>query len=165
MNVRNERLRTMISLLLGADLNVYFDALRVWAEDPERFQREGYDERFHIEEPESISENPEEAELSLFLGVAQDLGYTHFLDWSGEDSDGDFETWTEGRMEALNRTYDTLFIEDWKDELDLNKLDRGDYILHKFRLIGDSLAKIGYSLIFLNEGGDSYYPFIIRQEA
>ena len=55
-----------------------------------------------------------------------------------------------------------MVIEDWLDQVDEDSLERGDYILQKFALVGKAVAEQGFTLIFFQEGGDTYFPFLLR---
>ncbi len=160
-----ERLHALIPMLLEEDAPQFTEALERWREDPEKFLEEGLLENSGIgkEDLAELDPESEQGQIEILLAIAEDLAYTLYLDWQGEESEGDFEIWVEGRMRAFGESFDSTFVEDWKEQVDLDSLQRGEYIRHKFRLVGDHLAGRGYMLIDLDLFGDDYRLFLLRK--
>jgi hypothetical protein len=155
-------LQQIATVLLEEDVSVWQKARQTWQNDPEAFVEEGLADRYQVEELLDEGPDDKESQISLFLGVALDLGYSLYVDWSGEESEGDFETWVDARLHAFGQAFDYMVIEDWLDQVDEDRLERGDYILQKFALVGKAVAEQDFTLIFFQEGGDTYFPFLLR---
>jgi hypothetical protein len=84
-----------------------------------------------------------------------------WIDWKGEDEEGQLTQFVDERMQSLGKTkLNWKFLDDFENSIDLNKLGSGDYIAKKFTCIDSELRKNGTLLAMLQRGDDQYYPFL-----
>ncbi|MDR2438790.1 MAG: hypothetical protein LBE12_05390 [Planctomycetaceae bacterium] len=97
----------------------------------------------------------------FLIDFAQQKGKMAWVDWSGEDADGDVADIVD-RM--LKRNWCTDFewdIDEFESELDFDTLERGDYILKLFEAIDSKLKAKGFQLIFFQVGDDAYHYSVL----
>jgi hypothetical protein len=157
-----DRIQAAAEVLLAPEAATFLEALQQWRSDPEAFWAGELGQSLNdegLDDPEKCTHQGE-----LLLRFAQEKDYTLYLDYSGEESDQEFDYWVEMRLRALGEPgMDFGFVDDWEDELDFSDFGKGDYILEKFKLFGAYLQERGFRLIFFNEWGDSYFPFILPE--
>lgn len=108
-----------------------------------------------VDEGESVE--PDDF-LWAFAASRQCIGW---IDWRGEDEEGELTRFVDEQMESLGRTQlDWKFLEDFEKSLNLNELGAGDYIVKKFTAVDQELRKKGVLLAMLQRGDDQYYPFL-----
>lgn len=115
-------------------------------------------------------DTPEEFEIDLFNTSFKDLtlmymetkGYVLSIDWKGEDEENEL-------VNFINKTLHAKGEEKIRFE-ELEKLEKrikeekicvysSDFLMIKFKLIDNSLKKIGYTLYFINDESDTYHVF------
>ncbi len=168
MDEPKNKLLTLARILLEEDFPEFQSLQELLVINPEGFRQAGYCDKFNVSE-EIITPDPDlhslSATVALLIGFADTHRYSFRMDWSGEDNEGDFELWVAARVHAFGLgSMDLTFVDDWRDHLDWDQIERGDFIRQKFTLLGEHLVPIGLDLIFLDTGEDAYHPFVVRQE-
>lgn len=160
-----QRFQAMAPVLLEENASVFLDAVDRLEADSDDFINSDEAKRYNVEDQTYAGTEDRGFLMGLFLGIAQDLAYTLWIDWSGEEGQGEFETWVDARLHAFSDHFDYAVVDDWEETLDWDTLERGEYIESKFNRVGQYLNSKGFALIFFEDGGDAYYPFLLRQNA
>ncbi len=159
------KLLALAEILLEEDFPRYRSLLELLETDLDSFRAQGYDDRYGITDEFTAADITQDlyGALTLLNGFADETGYSFWLDWTGESSEGSFEIWVAARVHAFGLgSLDLGFVDDWRDTLDWDSIDRGDFIVEKFRLLGRHIQPLGLDLIFLNTGEDAYHPYVVR---
>jgi hypothetical protein len=100
----------------------------------------------------------------FLIDFAQQKGRMAWVDWSGEEADGEV---TDIIDRMLQRHWCTDFewdIDEFESKLDFDTLKRGDYILKLFEAIDLKLKANGFQLIFFQVGDDAYHYSVLPSE-
>lgn len=87
-----------------------------------------------------------------------------WVDWSGEEEEGEIVRKID---EMLFRHHSRHFVWDQKafnEKIDLDRLDRGDYVLLLFKAIDEVLKKSGLRLVFFDTGDDGYRYAVLSKD-
>ncbi|MFA7496006.1 MAG: hypothetical protein WCY67_06800 [Acidithiobacillus sp.] len=168
MNEPQNKLLTLARILLEEDFPEFHSVQELMVSNPEKFLETDYGDLFESEE-EIRTTDPKVLSLGatvrLLIRFADAHRYSFWLDWTGEENEGDFELWVAARVHAFGLgSMDLTFVDDWRDQIDWDQIERGDFIRQKFTLLGEHLVSIGLDLIFLSTGEDAYHPFVVRLE-
>lgn len=116
-------------------------------------------------------DTPEDFEIDLFNTSFKDLvlmyleskGYVLSIDWKGEDKENKLVNFV-NRILQVKGEKEISFTELENLEKRIKKEEMcvysSDFLMIKFKLVDDSLKKIGYSLYFINDESDVYHVFI-----
>ena len=150
---------TIAEVLLESKHNLYLESRSLLFNKPDEYMEKELDDKYDYS-PEEMDEGA--VEETFFTGFAQTENFTTMIDWSGEYDPGQLEEWVNKRMNMLGLpAEDFLFIKEWEENLQIDSLGRGDYIVEKFSLMGKYLEKNALKLVFYVDGSDAYYPFIV----
>ncbi|MCY0872325.1 MAG: hypothetical protein OWQ56_06425 [Acidithiobacillus caldus] len=117
------KLSTLAETLLEEDFPEYRAALELLQTDPEAFKKTAdfediADSVGDLFDPEPGPELPYVA-LCVLLSQAERKRYCLWLDWTGEEGDGEFELWVAARVHAFGLgSLDLSFVDDWREQLD-----------------------------------------------
>lgn len=138
---------------LDIDYATFLEHFNLLKNSPEEFRKLELDELYDFEVDENDTDFVSIQGLFL-LSFALENEHTMMIDWKGEDTPGEFEEFVCQKLKNMN-----------VENIDFSSMEEiNDDIEEKFELIGDMLQKSNISLSFLDDGGDCYYPFIIKQE-
>jgi hypothetical protein len=100
----------------------------------------------------------------FLIDFAQQKGKMAWVDWSGEDADGEVADIVD-RMLKLNWCTDFEWnIDEFESKLNFDTLERGDYILKLFEAIDLKLKAKSFQLIFFQVGDDAYHYSVLPVE-
>ena len=149
-------------LFTQTDADEFQSQLDLFQADHKSFV-EKYQAQYEFLEAGEVASLPIE---SIFIFYASELhDYLCNMDWTGESDPDQLKNFIQKKLDQVGfKHFDWTFLQRFEDSLDSNRLQRGDYIIHKMIAIDAQLQTIGYKLITIDVGSDAYLAFIIHEQ-
>lgn len=160
-SLRQDLVRLAETLFTAQDADAFKQQLALYDEDHAAFIRD-YQSDYGFLDPEEFATT---SPAILFVYFADELhDYLCNMDWTGEYDQDQLKTFIQSNLDNLGfRHFDWSFLERFEQELDIEGLQRGDYIIQKMIAIDERLAEIHYKLVQLDVGWDAYLVFIVHE--
>ncbi|PML77492.1 hypothetical protein BCT69_19605 [Enterovibrio norvegicus] len=146
-------------ILLNEKFENFQSCLMLLTEKPEEYEAKGLSDKYDFS-PDDIDE--EYVAEEFFEEFCQTENLTLIIDWSGEDDEGQLDYFISSRMNEMGvGNVDLSIVKEWDASVSLSDYAKGEYIVEKFKVLSSYIDSKYLKLVFINNGGDCYMPFIV----